>query len=96
VSLGLDQDGPVIAVADDGPGIAPEDVPHVFDRYWRARDAAARQPGQGLGLAIAHLVAVAHGGRITVESERGRGTVFRLHLSDNVRQDSNQVHAAVP
>jgi signal transduction histidine kinase len=95
VSLGVDHDGPVIAVADDGPGIAPEDVPRVFDRYWRARDAAALQPGQGLGLAVAHLVADAHGGRITVESERGRGTVFRLHLSDNHVQDSKKPALAV-
>jgi two-component system sensor histidine kinase BaeS len=99
VSLGVDHDGPVIAVADDGPGIAPEDVPHVFDRHWRARDASAVQPGQGLGLAIAHLVAVAHGGRITVESARGRGTVFRLHLSDKLesqQRSESQTLAAVP
>jgi signal transduction histidine kinase len=66
------------AVSDTGPGIAPEDVPHIFDRYWQA-DGHERK-GLGLGLAIAQGVVQAHGGRIWVESEPGKGTTFLFTL----------------
>lgn len=59
-------------VADTGAGIPAEDVPHLFDRFWRSRRAARR--GAGLGLSIAKGVVEAHGGRIWVESTPGRGT----------------------
>jgi signal transduction histidine kinase len=65
-----------IAVRDDGPGIPPEDLPHVFDRYWR-RDS---RRGTGLGLAIARGIVEAHGGRIHVESAVGRGSTFTFTL----------------
>jgi len=67
-----------ISVADDGPGIAAEDLPHVFDRFWRG--GKTREEGSGLGLAIARELVRAHGGRIWVESEPGRGTAFRFTL----------------
>lgn len=67
-----------VSVADDGPGIAPEDLPHVFDRFWRG--GKARVEGSGLGLTIARELVRAHGGRIWVESEPGRGTTFRFTL----------------
>jgi two-component system, OmpR family, sensor histidine kinase MprB len=69
----------VCAVRDHGPGIAAEDLPHVFDRFYRA--AAARTlPGSGLGLAIVRQVAEAHGGTATAETADGGGTVFSLRL----------------
>lgn len=68
-----------VAVRDRGPGIADEDLPHVFERFYRARDARG-QPGSGLGLAIVRQVAEAHGGRVTVEQPPDGGTRFRLEL----------------
>jgi two-component system sensor histidine kinase BaeS len=67
-----------ISVADDGPGIAPEDLPHVFDRFWRG--GKSRLGGSGLGLTIARELVRAHGGEIWVESEPGAGSTFRFTL----------------
>jgi signal transduction histidine kinase len=64
-----------VAVADDGPGIPPEDLPHLFDRFWKR---SAR--GTGLGLAIVRGIVDAHGGRIRVESRVGVGTTFAFTL----------------
>ncbi len=63
------------AVIDDGPGIPPEQLPHVFERYWKAR--TADRDGVGLGLAIAQGIVEAHDGRIEVESS-GSGTTFKF------------------
>jgi signal transduction histidine kinase len=65
-------------VADTGAGIAPEQLPHLFDRFWQARPTDRR--GLGLGLAIVKGLVAAHGGRIGVESEPGRGSRFRFTL----------------
>jgi signal transduction histidine kinase len=71
----------VLTVADRGVGIAPEDLPHVFERFFRAR--AARQPeGLGLGLYITRLLVYAHGGRVEVQSQLGCGSTFRVVLPD--------------
>jgi two-component system, OmpR family, sensor kinase len=71
----------VLHVCDTGPGIDPEDLPHIFERYYRARHTGpGSKLGAGLGLSIARLIAVAHGGQITVESELGKGTCFHLWL----------------
>ena len=68
-----------VSVRDHGPGIAPEDLPHVFDRFYRA--AAARgTPGSGLGLAIVRQVAEAHGGSVAAGPAPGGGSVVRLAL----------------
>lgn len=66
------------AVVDSGPGIAPEQLPHVFGRYWQANRADRR--GIGLGLAIAKGLVEAHGGRIWVESQVGVGSQFYFTL----------------
>lgn len=73
----------VLTVADSGVGISPTDLPHVFDRFYRGevgqpRARAAR--GTGLGLSICQSIVEAHGGRITVESELGRGTTMSVYL----------------
>jgi signal transduction histidine kinase len=72
-----------ISVHDTGIGIAPGDLPHIFDRFWRADPARSRtgaRPGSGLGLAISRWIAEAHGGRIEVQSRPGRGTMFAVTL----------------
>ena len=76
-----DGDAVLIEVADTGPGIAPEHLPHVFDRFWRAEKSRNRQTGgSGLGLAIVRQLAEAHGGSAAVHSEPGGGATFVLRL----------------
>jgi two-component system sensor histidine kinase BaeS len=74
-----------IEVSDTGAGMAAEQLPHVFDKYFQIGEQA-RSKGAGLGLAIAHEVVVAHGGTISVESEVGKGTTFRIDLHATRRQ----------
>jgi two-component system, OmpR family, sensor histidine kinase MprB len=69
-----------ITVRDHGPGIDEEDLPHVFDRFYRARSARG-QPGSGLGLAIVRQVADAHGGTVLAERAEGGGTRMTLRLN---------------
>ncbi|MBA2518453.1 MAG: HAMP domain-containing histidine kinase [Chloroflexia bacterium] len=78
-----------LAVRDEGEGIAPEHVPYVFDRFYRADGARGRATGgTGLGLAIARVIARRHGGDITVRSEPGQGSEFVVSLP--VRPDRLQ------
>ena len=70
-----------ISVEDTGSGIAPHDLPHIFDRFYRAESSRERASGgSGLGLAIASAIVRAHGGDITVKSEEGVGTRFEIVL----------------
>jgi len=69
------------SVSDTGPGIAPEDQAHLFERFYRGE--AGRQskaPGTGLGLAICREIVEKHGGKITLETEVGRGSTFTVWL----------------
>lgn len=76
----VQQDGQAIAsVTDQGVGIPAEDIPHLFERYYRAR-MGKKTEGVGLGLYITRMIVEAHGGRIWVESEVGRGSTFYLTL----------------
>jgi PAS domain S-box-containing protein len=68
----------VVSIADEGPGIPQENLPKVFDRFWQA--AETRQVGSGLGLSIAKGIVDAHGGKIWVESELGKGSSFFFTL----------------
>jgi two-component system sensor histidine kinase MprB len=69
-----------VSVRDHGPGIAQEDLPYVFDRFYRARTARGL-PGSGLGLAIVKQVADAHGGQVVAERAEGGGTRMRLRFN---------------
>jgi two-component system sensor histidine kinase MprB len=68
-----------LVVRDHGPGIPDEDLPYVFDRFYRAR-AARGMPGSGLGLAIVRQVAESHGGEVVAENADGGGTRMVLTL----------------
>ena len=70
------EDRLVVSVEDSGPGIAPADLPHVFDRFYKTSDSR----GMGLGLSIAKYIIEAHGGEIKAESEPGRGTKISFSL----------------
>ena len=61
-------------MSDNGPGIAPDELDHVFDRFWRGKRAGSE--GSGLGLAIANELVRAHGGRMWAESKVGQGSTF--------------------
>jgi signal transduction histidine kinase len=81
VTVRIARDGAVgvsCAVADTGVGIPPDELPHLFERFWQAR--RYRRGGAGLGLAIARGVVEAHGTHLEVQSELGRGSVFSFVL----------------
>ena len=70
-----------IQVSDDGEGISTQDLPYIFDRFWRGDRGTGHGGGSsGLGLAITRQLVRAHGGRISVESTPGRGTTFTVDL----------------
>jgi two-component system sensor histidine kinase BaeS len=85
------QDGVRISVCDTGEGISAEDLPYVFDRFWRGDRSRSRASGagSGLGLAIARQLVQAHGGRIGVESKPGQGTTFTIELLREHPHSSN-------
>jgi len=78
VRVSRNGDQVVVSVADTGIGISPTDLPHVFERFWRARDSSTK--GAGLGLSIASGIVEAHGGKIWAESELGVGTTMTFAL----------------
>jgi two-component system, OmpR family, sensor histidine kinase KdpD len=67
-------------VADQGPGIDPVEVPHIFDKFYRGKEHRCRVQGTGMGLPIAKAIAEAHGGSLTAVSELGTGSVFTFNL----------------
>lgn len=70
-----------VTVEDRGPGIAAEDLPHVFEAFYRGRGrTAGALPGSGLGLTLVRNIVQAHGGRVAVETALGKGTAFKLFL----------------
>ncbi len=80
VTASLAGDVVEIGVADNGDGIAGEDLPHVFERFWRVDPARARTGGTGLGLSVAQSLVQAQGGRIWAESTLGQGSTFRFTM----------------
>ena len=69
----------VLTVTDTGTGIPAEELPRIFDRFWRGRQAA-QTPGTGIGLAVAAELTRAHGGQLTATSQPGQGTTMTLTL----------------
>jgi two-component system sensor histidine kinase VicK len=71
----------IFAIEDSGLGISAEDLPHLFEKFYRGKQRETRaQPGSGLGLAIVHSVATNHGGRVWVDSVVGKGSTFYLQI----------------
>jgi two-component system phosphate regulon sensor histidine kinase PhoR len=91
VSATQDNGATAISVADDGCGIAEGHVGRLFERFYRVDKARSRQlGGTGLGLAIVKHIALAHGGRVSVESRPNEGSTFTLHL------EANRAHSSTP
>ncbi|MDQ7803754.1 HAMP domain-containing sensor histidine kinase [Amycolatopsis sp. A133] len=89
-------DAVTLAVADTGTGIAAEDRPHVFDRFWRAEKSRNRQTGgSGLGLAIVRHLVAAHGGTVDVESEVDVGSTFTVRLPKPDLSGADEVPASL-
>ncbi len=83
ISVGKMEDQARLLVSDNGPGIAPEDLPHIFERFYRGEKSRTRSKdgkGFGLGLSIAYWIVRNHGGRIEVDSTLGQGTTFCVWL----------------
>ncbi len=81
LSLFRDGDWARLEVADNGVGIPPEHLPHIFDRFYKVDQARTRaRGGSGLGLAIVKGIAEQHGGEVTVTSDPGKGSIFTVWL----------------
>jgi len=81
ITLSAQADQVRLRVQDSGPGIPPEDLPHIFDRFYRSDKARSRaEGGTGLGLSIARRLAQAHGGDIAAASTPGLGATFTVVL----------------
>ncbi len=82
--------GVSFAVSDDGPGIDPKDLPHIFERFRQADGSTTRAyRGMGIGLALVKAFVELHGGTVTAESRPGRGTTFRVHIPKPAAEEKN-------
>lgn len=92
VRVGGDEQMAWIEVADTGPGVAEQDLPHIFDRFYRADKSRSRDvPGTGLGLAIVRSIARVHGGSVEAQAPPGGGTLFRARfprIADSLTESS--------
>jgi two-component system, OmpR family, phosphate regulon sensor histidine kinase PhoR len=83
----------ILAVSDTGPGIAPADQAHLFDKFFRVRQRGSTQvKGSGLGLAIVKSIAERHGGKVWVESRLGRGSTFYMRIPAEPAEEPVRAH----
>jgi signal transduction histidine kinase len=87
VELAFDDKSTVIRVRDRGPGIPKEDIPHLFDKYYRGQQMQSEQSGIGLGLTLVRITAEAHGGVASVRNADGGGAEFSITLPANLRAE---------
>jgi two-component system phosphate regulon sensor histidine kinase PhoR len=88
VSTGTDADSVIVSVSDTGIGISKDDLPHVFERFYKA-DKTRAKGGSGLGLAIVKHTIQAHGGNIWAQSEEGKGSTFSFSLPLKATPDAS-------
>lgn len=89
IALQADEEDLRMTVSDDGPGIDQADLPHVFERFWRA-DSARTSQGTGIGLAIVRAAARMHGGEAYAESGKGKGSSFTIRLPKNAAKKTEK------
>jgi CheY-like chemotaxis protein/anti-sigma regulatory factor (Ser/Thr protein kinase) len=93
VATGVDGEALWVAIADNGPGIAPSIVKRIFDPFFTTKPQGV---GTGVGLSVSHGIVTAHGGQILVESEPGAGSTFTVRLPCSPMERPEQVEAAAP
>jgi signal transduction histidine kinase len=96
VELHRDEPWAVLRISDSGPGIPANELPHIFDRFFRGR--GSRPGGSGIGLTVVHELARAHGGEVTVSNDPGSGATFtvRLPLRPTPARNGNQTGSEHP
>ncbi|MEJ2149375.1 MAG: ATP-binding protein, partial [Chloroflexota bacterium] len=85
VTLDYTDDAVRVSVLDDGPGIPEDDIPHLFERFYRGKQRAKGVMGHGLGLVLVDATARAHGGDALVENVEGHGARFTIRLPSSLR-----------
>jgi two-component system phosphate regulon sensor histidine kinase PhoR len=92
IRAGQSGDHTLITVEDRGIGIAPDELPHIFEPFRRGRDVISAQiHGNGLGLSLVKNIIEGHGGQVTVESTPGRGSSFSIHLKKSGESDESGI-----
>jgi two-component system sensor histidine kinase BaeS len=89
IDTGVSASDAILHVSDTGVGIPPEELPHIFDRFWRGQQAT-QTSGSGIGLAIASELVSAHGGTLTADSELAAGTVMTMCLPRAAEQTARR------